>query len=329
MPDIDILLTFFHRLPLLLSLHQGKTILQDCTPGLRIHKWQIPVIHFALPGSAANRQRLATTQAIQGKISALETRRITTFSFAREKAFRRFVVSLARREHVLCVDGVRYSQNLKTITIRPMYVHLTAHSAFSIQEGLVSPIDLVQAAKTMGLPALGLTDHNLLTGMVEFATACKEVDIQPILGLEININDGPLTILATSMEGWSNLCRLSSTVALQENADAPCSLDTLAAYSRGLIALTSQPGLLQDIFSDHLYVHLQDPRQAHELSRLAQHLGLPTVVTHPIYYLHPEQATLQRTLAAIRLNEIRRRLNHDEDAALPNPRRFQTDWHQH
>jgi DNA polymerase-3 subunit alpha len=30
--------------------------------------------------------------------------------------------------------------------------------------------------------------------------------------------------------------------------------------------------------------------------------GLPTVATHPIYYLNPDQATLQRTLAAIRVN---------------------------
>ena len=36
---------------------------------------------------------------------------------------------------------------------------------------------------------------------------------------------------------------------------------------------------------------------------LAHKLGLHTVVTHPVYYLTPEQAALQRTLAAIRLNQ--------------------------
>ncbi len=203
-----------------------------------------------------------------------------------------------------------------------MYIHLTAHSAFSLQEGLLSPRDLVQTAQTMGMPALGLTDHNLLTGMVEFANACKEVDIQPILGLEINLNDGPLSLLATSMEGWSNLCRLSSTVALRENVDAPCSLDTVAAYSKGLIALTSQPHSLRDIFSDRLYVNLQHPKRAHELSNLAQQFGLPVVVTHPIYYLHPEQAVLQRTLAAVRLNKTIATL--PKEAAAPDHANFLT-----
>jgi DNA polymerase-3 subunit alpha len=50
-----------------------------------------------------------------------------------------------------------------------MYIHLTVHSAFSLQEGLMTPSDLVQAARADGMSALGLTDHNLLTGADEFA----------------------------------------------------------------------------------------------------------------------------------------------------------------
>ena len=184
-----------------------------------------------------------------------------------------------------------------------MYIHLTTHSAFSLQEGLLSPADLVRAAKANGMSALGLTDHNLLTGMIEFATACKEANIQPIIGLEVNLNDGPCGLLATSIEGWSNLCRLSSAIALRDDPNATCSLDDLAAYSKELIALTGQPQQLKDIFSDRLYVNLKDPNQTQILSDLAHRLGLPTVVTHPVYYLIPEQAALQRTLTAVRLNQ--------------------------
>jgi DNA polymerase III alpha subunit len=95
-----------------------------------------------------------------------------------------------------------------------MYIHLTAHSAFSLQEGLIPPVELVQAAEANGMDALGLTDHNLLTGSIEFALACKEGNLQPIIGLEIDLQTGPLHLLATSVEGWSNLCRLSSAIAL-------------------------------------------------------------------------------------------------------------------
>ena len=101
-----------------------------------------------------------------------------------------------------------------------MYAHLTTHSAFSLQEGLTTPSDLLQAALTNGMSALGLTDHNLLTGAIEFYTACKKNGIQPVIGVEIDLDLGPLSLLSTSLEGWSNLCRLSSMLALRENPEA-------------------------------------------------------------------------------------------------------------
>jgi DNA-directed DNA polymerase III PolC len=185
-----------------------------------------------------------------------------------------------------------------------MYIHLTAHSAFSLQEGLLSPADLVQAAKAHGLPALGLTDHHLLTGAIEFVKGCKDAGIQPILGLEVDLEAGPLQLLATSNEGWSNLCRLSSRLALRDDPDMVCSLEMLHAYSQDLIALSSHSlEELKSIFPNRLYVSLHDPAGAFNLSNRARELSLPTVVTHPIYYLSPDQAGLQHTLSAVRLNQ--------------------------
>ena len=77
----------------------------------------------------------------------------------------------------------------------------------------------------------------------------------------------------------------------------------LSSYSKDLIALSSDPLSLIEIFPGRLYVALRDPLNAATLSDIARQLSLPTVVTHPVYYLRPEQATLQRTLTAIRLNQ--------------------------
>ncbi|MBN8658287.1 MAG: DNA polymerase III subunit alpha, partial [Anaerolineae bacterium] len=184
-----------------------------------------------------------------------------------------------------------------------MYVHLTTHSAFSLQEGLMTPTDLVQAANACGMSVLGLTDHRLLTGTVEFVKACKDAGIQPVIGLEIDLEQGPLQLLATSTEGWSNLCRLSSSLALRDNPDAPCSLEMLFTYSKDLIALCENPQGLQDGFEGRLYVALRNVSSAGSLSEQARNLGLPTVVAHPVYYQTSEQARLQKTLAAIRLNQ--------------------------
>ena len=58
----------------------------------------------------------------------------------------------------------------------------------------------MQAAQANGMPAIGLTDHNLLTGVIEFVTACKSTGVQPIIGLEIRLIDSPLSLLVISLE---------------------------------------------------------------------------------------------------------------------------------
>lgn len=192
-----------------------------------------------------------------------------------------------------------------------MYLHLTTHSAYSLLEGLPLPAELAQAAKASGMPALGLTDHRTLTGAIEFVHACKEADIQPILGLEIDQEMGRLSLLATSPDGWSNLCRLSSAVALRDDPEAPCPIELLAAYAGDLIALAheeTQFGALKEIFPKRLYVTLTDPARGLPRTKLAGQFGLPVVATHPVYYLTPEQAALQRTLVAIRLIQPRAKL---------------------
>lgn len=184
-----------------------------------------------------------------------------------------------------------------------MYLHLTTHSAYSLLEGLPIPAELAQAAKASGMTALGLTDHRTLTGSIEFIHTCQDAGIQPILGLEIDLEMGRLPLLATSMEGWSNLCRLSSALALQDDPTTPCLLDSLALYAGDLIALPSDEtslGKLKEIFPKRLYLTLPDPARGLPRTKLAGHFGLPLVATHPVFYLAPEQAALQRTLAAIR-----------------------------
>ncbi|HEY5159317.1 MAG TPA: DNA polymerase III subunit alpha [Anaerolineales bacterium] len=207
--------------------------------------------------------------------------------------------------------------------IGTMFIHLTTHSAYSLQEGLPLPSELAQAARAAGMPALGLTDHRLLSGAVEFVKTCKEAGVQPVLGLEIDLESGPLSLLAMSLEGWSSLCRLSSALALGAAPEAACPFDLLASYSADLIALRSEQGdrpqerlgALKEIFPDRLYVSLQAPASALQHSMLAHKIGLPTVVAHPLYYLKSEQAALQRTLTAIRLNRPLDRL--PPDAAAP------------
>ncbi|HEX5782252.1 MAG TPA: PHP domain-containing protein, partial [Solirubrobacteraceae bacterium] len=52
-----------------------------------------------------------------------------------------------------------------------MYVELHAHSAFSFLDGASLPDELASAAAELGYEAMALTDHNGVSGSMEFVQA--------------------------------------------------------------------------------------------------------------------------------------------------------------
>ena len=213
-----------------------------------------------------------------------------------------------------------------------MYVHLRTHSTYSFLRGLVTPKELVKTATKLEMPALALTDYHSLTGAIEFYDSCRQEGIQPIIGLELNLASpteligeaGVVNLLATDMQGWSSLCRLSSL----STGDAPLPFEMFAQNTKGLICLTGgRRGLLaqmlkarqtktarsllhtlEQLFPDRLYIELQihsseDTEVCTNSATLAARSHLPTVATHDIHYLSPEHAQLQKTLSAIRHNQ--------------------------
>jgi DNA polymerase-3 subunit alpha len=212
------------------------------------------------------------------------------------------------------------------------FFHLRTHSYYSFLRALPSPKGLAEAAVSAGMDTLGLTDHHSLSGAVEFFDTCKEAGIRPILGLEVDtalppliepLEPGCLTLLAMNITGWRSLCRISSALSGDEDR---LPLDKLADEARGLICLTGgKRGLLWrllanrrqrlaeswlsrlfDIFIDHLYIELQnhtpdDHELCLSLTSLAHRMHIPTVATHDVHYLTPDQARLQQVLTSIRM----------------------------
>ena len=236
-----------------------------------------------------------------------------------------------------------------------MFTHLHTYSSYSFLVGLASPAGLAQAAARHGMPALALTDRQVLTGAVEFSDACREAGVRPLLGLELDVaappgsqpGSGSLLLLAMDLDGWSSLCRLSSALLTGQAALGSTILpfEALAQEARGLLCLSGgRRGLvdrllaagrtrqaadclqqLSAIFPDCLYVEIDlkepaDERRAAASIALVQAAGLPTVASSPVYYLAAEQTPLARLAVAIRLN---RRLDDQRgdlpDEALPPP----------
>ena len=94
-----------------------------------------------------------------------------------------------------------------------MPVELHASSAFSFLRGSSLPEELVARAAELELKALALLDRDGLSGAPRFFKAARQAGMRPIVGAELSLfGGGALPVLAESLIGYRNLCRLITTM---------------------------------------------------------------------------------------------------------------------
>lgn len=134
------------------------------------------------------------------------------------------------------------------------FVHLHNHTEYSLLDGAVRIPDLVATAKKLGMPAVAITDHGNMYGVVDFYKAAKKEGIKPILGCEVYlapesrfIKQGArddtayhLVLLAENDIGYKNLMRLV-TLGHREGFYYKPRVDKelLRQYHEGLICMSA------------------------------------------------------------------------------------------
>ena len=73
------------------------------------------------------------------------------------------------------------------------FVHLHVHSEFSLLDGLSRIAEMTQRVADQGMPAMALTDHGAMYGVIPFYAAAKKAGIKPIIGLEAYISPRGMT----------------------------------------------------------------------------------------------------------------------------------------
>jgi DNA polymerase-3 subunit alpha len=136
------------------------------------------------------------------------------------------------------------------------FVHLHAHSEYSLLDGSVKVDRLVGRAKELDMPAVALTDHGNMFGMIHFYRAAQKAGIKPIMGMETYITRGSrhdrsrrkgessqadhLILLARNLAGYHNLIRLSSIAYTEGFYYKPrIDFETLEEHADGLMGTTS------------------------------------------------------------------------------------------
>ncbi|MDP9070566.1 MAG: DNA polymerase III subunit alpha [Actinomycetota bacterium] len=147
-------------------------------------------------------------------------------------------------------------------------------------DGAARVKDVIAAAAADGQPAIGITDHGNMYGVLEFYKECRAQGITPVVGTEAYMarqsrherpvrrgriddtgGDGEggeklyyhLTLLAETTEGYRNLMKLSSAAYLEGYYHKPrVDWELLERYHDGVIATTGCLGgvVLQALLND-------------------------------------------------------------------------------
>ena len=136
----------------------------------------------------------------------------------------------------------------------PSFVHLHNHTEYSLLDGACRIPDLVGLTQQMGLPAVAISDHGAMYGVIDFYQACQEAGVKPIIGCEVYVAprtrhhkegriDGEcfhLLLLAKDSQGYRNLLRLVSLSHLEGFYYKPrVDLELLAQHAQGLLAMSA------------------------------------------------------------------------------------------
>ena len=139
-------------------------------------------------------------------------------------------------------------------TEAPDFVHLHVHSQYSLLDGAVRIDDLLRRTAEFGMQAVALTDHGTMFGALEFYDKAVKAGIKPIVGCECYIAPrrytdktpqdhrglSHLILLATSPEGYRNLCKLMSLAQLEGFYYKPrIDKQLLRDSHQGLIGMTA------------------------------------------------------------------------------------------
>ena len=200
------------------------------------------------------------------------------------------------------------------------FIHLRVHTEYSLVDGIVRIKPLIEKTRKFAMPAVAVTDHCNLFGLVKFYRAAQTGGVKALMGADVLVRqpDHPtlpfrMTLLVQNKIGYQSLTELLS-LAYQEGQyqGLPMlSREWLTAKNSGLIALSggregelgqallgkysSDPGLILEnwakIFDGRFYIELQRTGRARESQYiseavlLASKFQVPVVATNDVRFL--------------------------------------------
>ncbi len=134
------------------------------------------------------------------------------------------------------------------------FVHLHVHTEYSLLDGACKINSLVKAAREFSQPAVAITDHGNMYGVIDFYKAAKKEGIKPIIGCEVYVSprkhtdktseldreNRHMVLLCENNTGYQNLIKMVSLAWTEGFYNKPrVDEELLEKYHEGIIALSA------------------------------------------------------------------------------------------
>jgi len=234
------------------------------------------------------------------------------------------------------------------------FVHLHAHTHYSMQSSPVFPGEMFSTALKFGMKSIAVTDYCAIFNMPELFNEAKHAGIKLIIGSELllletdahqtnRVSVSPsLVLLVKNDAGYRNLCILLSRAAKDGFVNGMPHIESrlletfhdglvcLSGYSSGRVGRALLAGAIdeaesfteyyREIFGDNFYLELQrhgtpfDDNLNSQTIALAQKFSVELVATNNVHYLERKDAGCYRAMVA---NRTKEKLSSPNLLALP------------
>lgn len=195
-----------------------------------------------------------------------------------------------------------------------MFTHIQVQSANSLLQSPLTLEQIITAAKDRGFSAIGLSDVNVVYGIVDFYRQATAAHIKPLLGMTVAVADARFLVVAETTAGYHQLLRLSSAIMLQSELPKLADLPALT----GMAVIIPGTDLLSPAFAERgytgvdlvaalkgkqpasLYLGLTAGELGGSLQQFAETQKLPLLALSQVSYLNPTDAFTQKVMAAIK-----------------------------
>ena len=142
-----------------------------------------------------------------------------------------------------------------------MFTHLHVHTQYSVLDGATDIAKMIHKCQNNGMNAIAITDHGSMFGVFAFMKEVEKINaknpetpFKPIIGCEVyvaengrasrnskeNIGGRHLILLAKSLEGYRNLCKMVSLGWIEGFYGKPrIDRELLQQYHTGIIACSA------------------------------------------------------------------------------------------